>query len=156
VRPLLELRVQEADFDPGVLQRSLLAGRHEEGAVATFTGYVRAVGEQGVLTALELEHYPGMTENSILAIMEQAASRWSLLAATVIHRVGRLRPGDQIVWVGVAAGHRAAAFDACQFMMDYLKTQAPFWKREQGAAGSMWLEQRQADRDRAGNWSREG
>jgi molybdopterin synthase catalytic subunit len=150
----LSVSVQEADFDPAQLQRNLLAGKYLEGAVACFTGYVRASNEQREVAGMSLEHYPGMTEKSILEILQQAAGRWPLLAAGVVHRVGDLRPGDQIVWVGVASSHREAAFAACEFTMDYLKTRAPFWKRETGPDGGRWVDARETDDDRAERWER--
>lgn len=146
------VRVQEADFDVAVLQRELLSGDSVEGAIATFTGYVRNSNEQQAVAGLTLEHYPGMTERSISRIVEEACGRWPVLAAGVVHRVGALAPGEQIVWVGVSASHREAAFAACEFVMDYLKTQAPFWKKESGPAGSRWLEARESDTERARRW----
>ena len=148
----LQVRVQQADFDSGKLQRALLQGEAGEGAVATFTGYVRNLNDSRAVSILELEHYPGMTERSIADILEQASERWPVLAAGVVHRVGQLHPGDQIVWVGVSAGHREAAFAACEFVMDYLKTQAPFWKKETGPAGSRWVDARDSDAERANRW----
>jgi molybdopterin synthase catalytic subunit len=146
--------VQEADFDIGALQSALLAGEAAEGAVATFTGYVRQNREQA-LRALELEHYPGMTEESIRAIVRDAQQRWPLLAASVVHRIGRLAPGDHIVWVGVAAAHREAAFSACEFIMDFLKTRAPFWKKESDVHGEQWVAARYDDSQRAARWGGE-
>ena len=141
--------VQEADFDAGAeLARLRTAG--DVGAVASFVGAVR--GDDAV-AELELEHYPGMTEASIGTIIEEAARRWPLLAVRVIHRVGRLRLGDQIVFVGVASQHRAAAFAACEFLMDYLKTRAPLWKKERTADGERWVEAKARDRDAAARWS---
>jgi molybdopterin synthase catalytic subunit len=148
--------VQEGDFDVARLQSSLLAGLSEEGAVATFTGYVRRANEQRQVYTLELEHYPGMTESSILQIIRQAAVRWPLLAAAVVHRVGKLSPGEQIVWVGVASAHREAAFSACDFIMDYLKTRAPLWKKEMGPGGEHWVSARQHDTSRAARWHGDG
>jgi molybdopterin synthase catalytic subunit len=144
--------VQEADFDVAALQSSLLAGMSEEGAVATFTGYVRRANDDRHVSALELEHYPGMTEKSITAILQEAVERWPVLAASVVHRVGKLSPGDQIVWVGVASAHREAAFTACEFIMDYLKTRAPFWKKEMGPTGETWVAVREHDAGRAARW----
>ncbi|SRR6056297_687109 len=152
-KPELHVSIQQQDFDVGVLQQSLLGNAAAEGAVATFTGYVRNQPPEQALTALELEHYPGMTEASIAAIIERAMERWPLLAAAVVHRVGKLRPGEQIVWVGVAAAHREAAFDGCECIMDYLKTGAPFWKKEHMAGGARWVEARAGDADRAGRWA---
>jgi molybdopterin synthase catalytic subunit len=148
----ISVSVQEGDFDVASLQSSLLVGAHEEGAVATFTGYVRRSNEQRLIHTMEVEHYPGMTEASITQIIEQAAQRWPLLAASVVHRVGRLSVGDQIVWVGVASAHREAAFSACEFIMDYLKTRAPFWKKELGPKGEQWVSARQQDNTRAARW----
>lgn len=140
--------VQPEDFDAALLQRELLIADACDGAVATFTGYVRG----GPVEAIELEHYPGMTQRSIEDILQRAGERWSITAAGVVHRIGTLRAGEQIVWVGVASGHRDAAFSACEFIMDYLKTRAPLWKREIGPDGARWVEARRADRERADRW----
>ena len=148
----MTVSVQEADFDVAELQAVLLAGEQQEGAVATFTGYVRKANEQRHVHTMELEHYPGMTERSIAEILQLAAGRWPLCAASVVHRVGKLRPGDQIVWVGVSSEHREAAFSACEFIMDYLKTRAPFWKKELGPAGGHWVDSRENDVARATRW----
>jgi molybdopterin synthase catalytic subunit len=152
----LSVSVQEADFDVSALQRELLGGAAHEGAAACFTGYVRSSSEQRDVHTMELEHYPVMTEKSIEQILEQAAQRWPLLAASVVHRVGRLGPGDQIVWVGVTSAHREAAFSACEFVMDYLKTRAPFWKKELGPEGEHWVESRGSDEARADRWEGRG
>jgi molybdopterin synthase catalytic subunit len=151
----ISVSVQETDFDVAHLQAALLAGVHDEGAVASFTGYVRRANDERQVYALELEHYPGMTEGSIKQIVEQAAGRWPLLGAAVVHRVGKLSPGDQIVWVGVASAHREAAFSACEFIMDYLKTRAPFWKKERGPEGEHWVSAREHDSNRAARWREE-
>ena len=148
----LRAQVCEADFDVAALQEELLQGECAEGGCATFTGYVRAENESRDVHTLELEHYPGMTEKSIQAILEQAAHRWTLQAAIAVHRVGRLAPGEQIVWVGASSAHREAAFAACEFVMDYLKTRAPFWKKELGPDGEHWVEARTSDDERAGRW----
>jgi molybdopterin synthase catalytic subunit len=148
----LTVTVQEADFDVGRLQAQLLGGSASEGAVVTFTGYVRSSNENRTVTSMELEHYPGMTEASIRDIVNQAAQRWTLLAAAVVHRVGELAPGDRIVWVGTACSHREDAFAACEFIMDYLKTRAPFWKKELGTGGGNWVEARGSDQQRAKRW----
>ena len=150
--PQLRVSVQSARFDPGHLQATLQAGA-AHGAVATFTGYVRDSHDAVAVTAIQLEHYPGMTEKSILETLEEAARRWPILAATVVHRVGELAAGEGIVWVGGSAAHRAAAFSACEFTMDYLKTRAPFWKKEIGPDGQRWVEARDADTERARRWS---
>ncbi len=148
----ISVSVQQEDFNAGHLQASLLAGAQAEGAVAAFTGYVRRANDQRQVFTLELEHYPGMTESCITQIVEQATTRWPLLAAAVVHRVGKLAPGDQIVWVGVASTHRETAFKACEFIMDYLKTRAPFWKKEVGPQGEHWVAARQHDTNRAARW----
>ena len=144
MRPVI--RIGREPFDTAAEIAALSAGA---GAVATFTGFVRA--ENG-LSALVLEHYPGMTEREIAGHVEDAGRRWPLTAVTVIHRVGELRPGDAIVFVGVAAGHRREAFAACEFLMDYLKTRAPFWKEERGAGGSHWVEAKASDDEAAKRW----
>lgn len=147
--------VQEQDFDTGQLQRDLLDETCQEGAAACFTGYVRAQNQKRSVRTMELEHYPGMTEKSIEQILLQAAERWPVLALSVVHRVGRLGPGEQIVWVGVTSAHREAAFSACEFIMDYLKTRAPFWKKELGPDGERWVDARNSDGVRAERWSQE-
>lgn len=143
--------VQEADFDANALQRELVGDNTAVGAVATFVGCVRSPAEDPVLQ-MQLEHYPGMTERSIEAIVDEAGKRWSILAARVIHRVGVLRPGDQIVYVGVAGAHRGEVFQACEFIMDYLKTRAPFWKKETTREGARWVESRSSDDAAAARW----
>ncbi len=137
------VRIQQADFDVAQETRALHAGQAEVGAVVAFLGTVR--GSATSITAMELEHYPGMTESAIEAMIDQAHARFAFFEAAVIHRVGRLEAGAQIVWVGVAARHRREAFEACEFLMDYLKTQAPFWKKEHTAAGAAWVDAREAD-----------
>lgn len=141
--------VQEADFDVAAEMAVLTAGRADIGALASFVGTVRG----GDILALTLEHYPAMTEKALAAIVAEARTRWALLAVRVIHRVGRLLPGDHIVLVLVAARHRQAAFAACEFIMDYLKTQAPFWKREETATGSRWVDARDSDQAALERWS---
>ncbi len=150
------VRVQHDDFSAAELQAALLAGDAREGAVATFTGYVRRDNAGRDVQTLTLEHYPGMTEASIAAIIDEAAGRWPVLAAGVVHRIGELHVGEQIVWVGVSSAHRQAAFEACEFIMDYLKTRAPFWKKEVGAAGSAWVDARETDERRAARWDSGG
>jgi len=149
----LQVRIQEADFSVAELQESLRAGDAVEGAIATFTGYVRVDNASRSVTSMLLEHYPGMTETSIETILAEAAERWPLLASTVMHRVGELHPGDQIVWVGVSSVHREASFAACEFIMDYLKTRAPFWKKEMGPEGAAWVDARCSDNSRAERWN---
>jgi molybdopterin synthase catalytic subunit len=137
----LSISVQEADFDTGAEIEALTAGTDNAGAVASFVGLVRG----GDIQVMTLEHYPGMTEKALTDIVEQAHRRWQLLGVRVIHRVGRLLPGERIVFVAVSSSHRHDAFAACQFIMDYLKTQAPFWKREETAAGGRWVDARESD-----------
>lgn len=144
--------VQEQDFDVASLQSSLLGGEQAEGAVATFTGYVRRENDKQEVATLTIEHYPGMTQRSIEAILSEAAQRWPMHACTVVHRIGELAPGDQIVWVGVSSAHREAAFAATEFVMDYLKTRAPFWKKEGGSGGERWVHSRDSDHQRADRW----
>lgn len=152
VSPMLDVLIQREDFDVARLQAGLLGGSAEEGAIVTFTGYVRRANGGRVVHGMQLEHYPGMTESSIHAILAQAAERWPLLAARVVHRIGMLATGEHIVWVGVASMHRAAAYAACEFIMDYLKTEAPFWKKELADDGEHWVEARQEDADRRAQW----
>ena len=146
------VKIQESAFDIAALQSDLLGDANLEGAIATFTGYVRVSNDERTVESLELEHYPGMTEKSIEDILRQASERWPLLAAGVVHRVGLMHPGDPIVWVGTASGHREAAFNACEFVMDFLKTRAPFWKKEIGPEGERWIDARESDAGRAERW----
>ena len=148
----LTVSVQKDDFDPGQLQEALLVGASEEGAVATFTGYVRVNNDHRGVSRMMMEHYPGMTENSIASTLDEAAQRWPILAAAVVHRIGELRPGERIVWVGVSSRHRGGSFSACEYIMDYLKTNAPFWKKEIGPQGEHWVDARDTDSDRARRW----
>ena len=143
------IRLTEERFDPGALLSEFSKGRSETGAVATFTGIARA--EQGTTAILELEAYPGFTEAEIGKIAEQACTRFALHDLAILHRVGKIAPGDPIVFVATAAAHRRAAFEACDFLMDYLKSRAPFWKKEHGPDGARWIEpsaQDHADRQR--------
>jgi molybdopterin synthase catalytic subunit len=138
--------IQTADFDLAAEVRALRAGDGGVGAIVTFTGTVRdRDGAQTGISALELEHYPGMTEASIEQMIDQAFSRFDIRGARVVHRVGPLQPLDQIVLVAVSSAHRGQAFQACEFLMDYLKTQAPFWKKETTPAGAQWVDARVAD-----------
>lgn len=144
--------IQEADFDVAAEIASLQQGREDVGAVASFVGCVRGgAGEQGV-SALTLEHYPGMTERSIEAMVDDAGRRFRLLGVRVIHRVGRLEPGARIVLVAVASSHRRDAFEGCEFLMDYLKTHAPFWKKETTPEGERWVDARVADDEALARW----
>jgi molybdopterin synthase catalytic subunit len=146
------VRVQAADFDVGRELESLTAGRRDVGAVASFVGLVRDANDGHAIRAMTLEHYPGMTEKSLEDICAQAHSRWSLIDTLVIHRVGPLQPGDRIVLVGVASAHRGEAFAACEFIMDYLKTRAPFWKKEDTPEGGKWVDARESDDQAADRW----
>ncbi len=139
--------IQQDDFDISAEISKLDA--EDTGAVATFTGKVR---QEGDLTALTLEHYPSMTEREIARIVDDAQTRWPLLGVTIIHRIGRLMPGEKIVLVAVAASHRSAAFQACEFLMDYLKTRAPFWKQEERNGAAQWVEARPSDNRAAERW----
>ena len=149
---MARVRVQEADFDAGRELETLTRGRSDVGAVASFVGLVRDENDGHAIGAMTLEHYAGMTEKALEAICDEAQARWRLLDMLVIHRVGRLVPGDRIVFVAVASAHRGDAFDACAFIMDYLKTRAPFWKREDTAEGSRWVEARDSDDAAAQRW----
>ena len=146
------VRVQEADFDTGRELDVLTSGRTDVGALASFVGLVRDANDGRAVGGLSLEHYPGMTEAALAEICEQAHARWDILGTLVIHRVGRLAPGDRIVLVGVAGAHRGDAFEACEFIMDYLKTRAPFWKKEETPEGARWVEAKDADDAAAGRW----
>lgn len=147
------IRVQTEDFDAGAEMTALRAGDASVGAVASFVGLVRDRNDGADVSGMTLEHYPGMTERALEKIVAQAADRWPLTAATVIHRVGALRLQDQIVLVATASAHRDAAFAACTFIMDFLKTQAPFWKREDTSDGSRWVEARASDDQAAARWN---
>jgi len=146
------VRIQTADFDPGAEIAAIRNGKPAVGGVATFIGLVRDVNEGDRVSEMLLEHYPGMTEKSIEAIIDEARGRWNVIDALVVHRVGVLKPTDQIVLVVVASGHRGDAFAACDFIMDYLKTQAPFWKKERTGAGTRWVDARAADDVAAERW----
>ncbi|MCS6762712.1 MAG: molybdenum cofactor biosynthesis protein MoaE [Candidatus Protistobacter heckmanni] len=146
----MAVRIQEADFDVSAELAGLRAGRLDVGGLASFLGTVRDLNQGDAVSAMELEHYPGMTERALEDIVAQAHARWTLLDALVIHRVGKLAPGDQIVLVIVAAAHRGEAFAACEFIMDYLKTAAPFWKKESTPAGARLVDSRNSD-----NWAME-
>jgi molybdopterin synthase catalytic subunit len=150
------VRIQSEDFDAG---REIAALRRDNpgiGAIASFIGVVRDVNGAERVAEMALEHYPGMTEKSIAAIIDQAKSRWNVFDALVVHRVGRLKPLDQIVLVVVTGAHRGDAFAACEFIMDYLKTRAPFWKKEQTVEGERWVEARASDDIAAERWRLKG
>jgi molybdopterin synthase catalytic subunit len=148
----MAVRVQREDFDVGAEIAALTAGCADVGAVVTFTGRVR--GDEGDVAAMTLEHYPGMTETELSRIEADAQSRWRLQASLIVHRVGELKPGDNIVLVVTASAHRQAAFEAAGFLMDYLKMRAPFWKKETDASGNtVWVEAREADESAVRRWS---
>ena len=161
----MSVSVQEADFDAGAEIVALSAGRDDVGAVASFVGLVRADKSAGAIVgagntaapvqAMTLEHYPGMTEKALQAIVAEARGRWDIFGVRVIHRVGRLVPGDRIVFVAVASAHRGEAFAACEFIMDYLKTRAPFWKKEETSVSGRWVDARESDDHAAGRWERD-
>jgi molybdopterin synthase catalytic subunit len=144
------ITLQAEPFDPGALLSAFTAGRTDAGAVVSFTGVARA--DAGPHTRLELEAYPGFTEREIARIAEEATARFHLLDLLVLHRTGEMKPGEPIVFVAAAARHRREAFEAADFMMDYLKSRAPFWKKESGAEGSRWIEPTARDKDDAARW----
>ena len=148
------IRVQHEDFDVGAEMARLTGGRTEIGAVASFVGLVRADNDGAAVGAMTLEHYPRMTERALAEIEAQARARWPLIDVLIVHRVGRLAPGARIVLAIVAASHRQAAFDACAFLVDWLKTKAPFWKLEETPAGPRGVEAREADDTAARRWTR--
>ena len=152
----MTVRIQAADFDVSAEIAALRGNNPKVGAVASFVGVVRDINDGGTVAEMTLEHYPGMTEKAIDEIIGQARSRWNVLNVLVIHRVGQLKPLDQIVLVVVAGEHRGEAFAACEFIMDYLKTRAPFWKKEQTGNGTRWVEARQADDVAAERWRLKG
>jgi molybdopterin synthase catalytic subunit len=149
----MPVRVQVEDFDAGAQIAALRAGDARVGAIAAFIGTVRDVNDDANVRTLTLEHYPGMTERALQAIVDEAKSRFDIYDALVIHRVGELAPTDQIVLVAVTSAHRGQAFDACRFVMDYLKTRAPFWKKERTPDGSRWVEARTSDDEAAAQWA---
>jgi molybdopterin synthase catalytic subunit len=146
------IRVQEQDFDIGAEIAALRKGRTDAGAIAAFIGTVRGQAQNDDVGAMTLEHYPGMTEKELARIEAEAHARWPLLDSLVVHRTGRLLPGDNIVLVITLSAHRGAAFEAAQFLMDYLKTSAPFWKTEETSAGRQWVAARESDDAEAGRW----
>ena len=147
--------VQRADFDLAAEVAALRVGDAQVGAVAAFVGTMRDRNDGAQVSAMELEHYPGMTEQAIEAMVDEARRRFGIRSARVIHRVGALQPGDQIVLVAVTSTHRREAFQACEFLMDYLKTQAPFWKKETTPEGARWVDARQADDAALARWGLE-
>lgn len=148
----MAVRVQVEPFDPGVELNALHAAHLGIGAVVSFVGYVRDFNDGQDVRGMLLEHYPGMTEKALEKIAVEAGERWPLLRIDILHRVGRLEPGEPIVFVGTASAHRQAAFDACNFIMDYLKTRAPFWKKEDTPDGARWVEGRASDQQAEQRW----
>ena len=150
----MSVRVQTQDFDIGAEIAVLRKGNAKIGAIASFIGLVRDINEGDRVATMTLEHYPGMTEKALEEIVAQAKSRWDIYDALVVHRIGRLLPLDQIVLVVVTSAHRGDAFAACEFLMDYLKTQAPFWKKEDTEQGARWVDARESDDAAAARWKR--
>jgi molybdopterin synthase catalytic subunit len=148
----MSVRVQHEPFDPGAELNALHQANTGVGAVVGFVGYVRDFNDGLEVRGMLLEHYPGMTEKALDKIVLEAAQRWPLLKLEILHRVGTLEPGEPIVFVGVASAHRQAAFQACDFVMDYLKTRAPFWKKETTEDGARWVEGRESDHAAAQRW----
>lgn len=151
----MPVRIQTEDFDAGIEIAALRRGNPAIGAIASFIGLVRDANEGERVTEMTLEHYPGMTEKALAKIVDEAKSRWNIIDVLVVHRVGTLHPCDQIVLVIVSGAHRGEAFAACEFVMDYLKTQAPFWKKEQTPAGGRWVDARVTDDAAAERWTRQ-
>jgi len=149
----MTVRVQCEDFDVGVEIAQLRSGNPKIGAVASFVGIVRDINEGATVGSITLEHYPGMTEKSLAAIAEQARARWNLFDVLIVHRIGTLEPTDQIVLVVTTSSHRGDAFSACHFVMDYLKTEAPFWKKEVTADGVRWVDARDSDSKAQQRWN---
>jgi molybdopterin synthase catalytic subunit len=149
----MAVRVQRDDFDVSAEIARLRAGNPQVGAVASFVGVVRDINDGGHVAAMTLEHYPGMTEKALEAIVSEAKERWNIIDVSVIHRIGELKPLDQIVLVVVTGAHRGDAFAACEFIMDYLKTRAPFWKKEETPTGPRWVEARTIDDAAADRWA---
>jgi molybdopterin synthase catalytic subunit len=150
--PAPRVSIQHEDFDLGAEVAALRAGDGGVGAIASFVGTVRGHSEGTQVSAMELEHYPGMTERAIESMILEAEARFDIRAVRVVHRVGPLKVGDQVVLVAVASAHRAMAFQACEFLMDYLKTQAPFWKKEHTPCGARWVDARAADDTALARW----
>jgi molybdopterin synthase catalytic subunit len=150
----MTVRVQTEDFDLSTEVAQLRRHSPKVGAVVTFIGTVRDLNEGERVAEMELEHYPGMTEKALQDIVDQAKSRWEIFDALVIHRVGPMKPLEQIVLVAVTSAHRGEAFDACEFIIDYLKTQAPFWKKEQTPSGARWVDARVSDDEAMAKWDR--
>jgi molybdopterin synthase catalytic subunit len=150
----MSIRVQEEDFEVGAELAALTDGDHSVGGLCSFVGLVRDMAGDDQISAMTLEHYPGMTEKALAEIEARAQARWPLQASLIIHRYGRLEPGDRIVLVAAASAHREAAFEACHFLIDWLKTQAPFWKLEDTPDGGQWVDARDSDNTAAARWSK--
>lgn len=148
----MAVRVQTGDFDAGAEMAAMRRGNPKIGAIASFVGVVRDLNEGANVAEMTLEHYPGMTEKALEEIVAQARTRWDIYDALIVHRVGTLQPTDQIVLVVVASGHRGEAFQACEFLMDHLKTRAPFWKKEKTPEGGRWVDARKTDDAAADRW----
>lgn len=148
----MTVRIQVQDFDAGAEIAALRRGDPKVGAVASFIGVCRDANDGDAVTSMTLEHYPGMTERALERIVAEAKRRWNVVDVLVVHRVGELKPADQIVLVVVTGAHRGEAFAACEFIMDYLKTRAPFWKKEETPTGSRWVEARASDDEAADRW----
>ncbi len=150
---MIEISVRSEPFDPAAEQECLWRGRPQVGAMVSFLGLMRDMNEGETVTRMTLEHYPGMTEKALMTIAEEATQRWSLDGVRILHRVGALVPQDPIVLVAVTSAHRGDAFRACEFLIDYLKTRAPFWKKETTASGDRWVEARETDGEAARRWT---
>jgi molybdopterin synthase catalytic subunit len=150
----MPVRIQAQDFDAGAEIAALRANNTKVGAVASFIGVCRDLNDGNAVKKMTLEHYPGMTEKALEGIVAGAKERWDVMDVLVVHRIGELRPTDQIVLVVVTGAHRGEAFAACEFIMDYLKTRAPFWKKEETPLGARWVEAREADDEAAGRWAK--
>ncbi|REC96386.1 molybdopterin synthase subunit MoaE [Kushneria indalinina DSM 14324] len=149
------IRIQHEPFDIGALYKGLSEGSHNTGAVVSFVGRVRDFNESPEVTALSLEHYPGMTERALENVVERAQGRWEINDAIIVHRIGYMTPGDDIVAVLVSTAHRHAAFEACAFIMDFLKTSAPFWKKEHTQSGAYWVSERESDLASLKRWEQQ-
>jgi molybdopterin synthase catalytic subunit len=148
------ISIQNEDFDVAAELDALRRTGTGVGAIASFVGLMRDFNDGAAVSAMELEHYPGMAEKILVDLLEQARRRWDIIGARIIHRVGRLEPGDRIVLVAVASAHRADAFAACEFLVDFLKSRGPFWKREQTAGGERWVEARESDNEAIARWKK--
>ncbi len=148
------IKVQQEDFDIAEINRRMLGDRSDVGAIASFVGLVRDLPGSGLQT-MTLEHYPGMTEKSLTAIVAKAQQHWDIIDCAIVHRVGDLKPSDQIVLVSVLSAHRRDAFSACEFIMDYLKTEAPFWKKETDSQSSQWVEAKSSDDQARNRWKKD-